>query len=96
MLANGQQRSLTGEAAAKFIKAVVAAGFPKGMKVYQVRLDTGEATLYPTCPADSSPDSEGGSGHKRRDGQSQNWHRKNSHMWPPPPSGERWPTLFPR
>ncbi|HMF15295.1 MAG TPA: hypothetical protein VKE94_23435 [Gemmataceae bacterium] len=30
------------------IIAVVSAGFPPGMAVYQVRLDGGEATLYPT------------------------------------------------
>jgi hypothetical protein len=30
------------------IVTVVAAGFPKGMTVYQVRLDKGEAALYPT------------------------------------------------
>jgi hypothetical protein len=29
------------------IVTVVAAGFPKGMTVYQVRLDKGEAALYP-------------------------------------------------
>jgi len=29
------------------IVAVVRAGFPKGMAVYQVRLDAGKATLYP-------------------------------------------------
>jgi len=27
---------------------VVSAGFPQGMAVYQVRLDDGEATLYPS------------------------------------------------
>jgi hypothetical protein len=30
------------------IVAVLAQGFPQGMSVYQVRLDDGEATLYPT------------------------------------------------
>ena len=29
------------------IVAVLSAGFPKGMAVYQVRLDRGQATLYP-------------------------------------------------
>ena len=30
------------------IVAVLSAGFPKGMTAYQVRLDNGEATLYPS------------------------------------------------
>jgi hypothetical protein len=29
------------------IVAVLSAGFPEGMVVYQVRMDDGEATLYP-------------------------------------------------
>jgi hypothetical protein len=30
------------------IVAVMSAGFPKGLTAYQVRLDTGQATLYPS------------------------------------------------
>jgi hypothetical protein len=29
------------------IVSVLSPGFPKGIRVYQVRLDDGEATLYP-------------------------------------------------
>jgi len=29
------------------IVTVLSAGFPRGMRAYQVRLDDGEATLYP-------------------------------------------------
>ena len=28
--------------------AVVSAGFPKGLTAYQVRLDSGQATFYPS------------------------------------------------